>query len=123
MKLEIFLIIYDAWKEVRSEFSEELKARGIKRTRLPHLAVLHDIGGVVAYYHAKTNTVVVSAKKVEEIARKWQYDIKCVAKSILYHELAHFFYTKLRGVIKDYNSEEKEAEVWEFSALASCLGA
>jgi len=121
MNLEIFSIIYDAWREVKKEFREELTK--VKRARLPHLAVLHDTDGAVAYYHVKTNTIVVSAKKIEEIARKWQYDVKCVAKSILYHELAHYFYTKHEKLFKDYNSEEKEAEIWEFSALATCLGA
>ena len=36
-------------------------------------------------------------------------------------KLAHFFYTKLSAVFKDYDSEEKEAEAWEFTALAMCV--
>ena len=122
MFLEAFSLIYDVWREVKKEFREELKAKGIKRARLPHLAVLHDVNGVLAYYHTKTNTIVVSAKKIGEIAEKWKFDARCVAKSILYHELAHFYYTKIAKAGDHYsNSEEKDAETWEFATLATCL--
>jgi predicted GNAT family acetyltransferase len=119
MNLEVFLAIHGAWEEVRKEFREELREKGVKRARLPRLAILYDIDGALAFYHVKTNTIVVSAKKVEEAAKKHGLDVRCIAKSVLYHELAHYFYT-LRNVFKDYDSEEKEAEAWEFAALAMC---
>jgi predicted GNAT family acetyltransferase len=124
MSLETFSLIYSVWKEVKKEFREVLKAKSIKSARLPQLAALYDVNGALAYYHTKTNTIVVSAKKIEEAAKKHGLDIKCVTKSVLYHELAHYFYTfctKL-GVFKDYGSEEREAEAWEFTALAMCVG-
>jgi len=120
MSLETFVLINSVWREVRSEFREELREKGVKRARLPRLAILNDIDGALAFYHVKTNTIVVSVKKIEEAAKKHGLDVRCIAKSVLYHELAHYFYT-LRNVFKDYASEEKEAEAWEFAALAMCV--
>jgi len=121
MNLEVFSTIYEVWREVKKEFRRELREKGIRRARLPHLAVLHDTDGAVAYYHVKTNTIVVSAKKIEEIAKRWQFDARCVAKSILYHELAHYYYTKHEKIFEDYSNEEREARAWEFVALTTCL--
>jgi hypothetical protein len=121
MSVEMFSLVFDVWREVRKEFREELRRKGFNRIRLPSLAVLYDVNGAIAYYHVKTNTVVVSMRKIKEIAEKWKYDIRCVVKSVLWHELTHFYYSKVQKAFKDYDSEEKEVEIWEFTALSMCL--
>jgi hypothetical protein len=120
VSVETISLIYSVWREVKREFRSELREKGIRRARLPRLAVFHDIDGAIAYYHVKTNTIAVSARKIEEAAERHSIDVKCVAKSILYHELAHYF-RSVFSESSDYDSEEREAEAWELTALATCV--